>query len=280
MSIKKSAVTPTKLLACLLNRQVRTSKRRTSAASIISHDSLHSSIQPRPQQEKSTNHNKDMNNSHDTSLGTSEKLSTVHLPIRQGKEDEPEEGIKCCSQQGQEISHTGDDLGKDESEEPEYCHDRYPYSPSNDGVGMGVTGGSHDAAEDEFGRDICVDHSNDQSGHNDKRKRRLLVSHNTQTSECWCSGVLSKISEPDGRRNDEQESGNACQDCQGLGEVLWSFHLVNERRKKSLWNPEECDVEDLFKISATCLCSFQEGSSLCAKVCHMVAMKMHGSSQR
>jgi hypothetical protein len=235
-AIQRSAETPTALLACPLNRQIGTSKRRASAASIISHDSLHSSIQPRPQQEKSTNHNKDMNNSHDTPLGTSKQLSAVHLPVRHSKKDESEEGIKCCSKQGQEISHAGNDLGKDESDKPDCCHNGHPYSPSDDGVGVSMARLAHDAVVDEFGRDVGVDHSDDQSGNDDESEGGLLVGHDTQTSECWSSGVLPEVSESNGRGNDEQESRDACQHRQGLREVLWSFHFSYKRGKKYLGN--------------------------------------------
>jgi hypothetical protein len=101
---------------------------------------------------------------------------------------------------------------------------------------MGVARLAHDAVEDELGRDVGVDHSNDQSGNNDECEGGLLVRNNTQTPECWCGGVLSKISESNGRGNDEQQSGDACQDSQGLGEVLWPFHLADKSWEENLRN--------------------------------------------
>lgn len=208
-----------------LDRQVLARERRTSATRVIRNDGLDSSIQPRSQQEKSANHDKDMDDSHDASRSAAEQLSTVHLPVRHSEENESEEGVEGSTQQTQEVTHAGNNLGKDKGDGPDTCHDGDPGSPTDDRVGMGVVGLAHNAVVHELCRHVRVDDTDNQSGHNDKGKRGLLVCHNTKTSECRGSSVLSEVSEANGRRNDEQESGDTCKDSQRLGEVLRPLHL-------------------------------------------------------
>ncbi len=47
-------------------------------------------------------------------------------------------------------------------------------------------------------------------------------------------GVLSEVSEADCGRDDEEEGGDAGEDCEGLGEVLRLFHLGDEGWEQDL----------------------------------------------
>lgn len=139
------------------NRQVRTSESRTSATAVIINDGLHSSIQPRSQKEQATNHDKHMNNSHDTSSSTSKQLATVQLPVRKSKEDEAKEGVESGAEEGQKIAHAGDDFGEDEGDEPDASHDCNPHAPTDNSVTVCMARLAHDTVVDEFGRNIGID---------------------------------------------------------------------------------------------------------------------------
>lgn len=184
-----------------------------------------------------------MDNSHDASGSAAEQLATVHLPVRHSEENKSEEGVEGSTQQTQEVAHAGNNLRKDEGDGPDTCHDGNPDSPADDSVGMGVTGLAHDAVVHELCGHVRIDHTDNQRGNNDKGKRSLLVCHDTKTAESRGGGVLSEVSEADGRRNDEQESGNTCQNSQRLGEVLRPLHLGDESREQDLRHPQKCNVK-------------------------------------
>jgi hypothetical protein len=44
--------------------------------------------------------------------------------------------------------------------------------------------------------------------------------------------------------DNEEEDGDGDKDSEGLGEVLWSFHLGDESREEDLRNPEESNIQD------------------------------------
>jgi len=47
-------------------------------------------------------------------------------------------------------------------------------------------------------------------------------------------GVLAEVAEADGGRDNEEEGGDAGEDCEGLGEVLRLFHFGDEGWEEDL----------------------------------------------
>lgn len=185
-----------------------------------------------------------MNDSHDGATGAGKQLALVQLPVSDGEENETEKGIESGSQERQEVSHAGDDLGEDEGDDPDADHDEDPCTPSEDGVAVSVSGLAHDVAVDEFGTDVGVDDTDDEGGDNDKGERGLSVNQRSETAKGRGSSVLAEVSESDGGWNDEEEGGDTGQDSQRLLKVLRTFHLRNEGREENLRDPEEGDVQD------------------------------------
>ena len=185
-----------------------------------------------------------MNNCHNRPAHAGKELSLVKLPVRHSEEDEPEEGVEGGTKQREEISHTRNDLGEDESDDPDACHNGSPDTPSNDGIAVCMSRLAHNSVVDEFCTNVRVNDADDNGGNDNERKRSFLVGDDTQTTKSWRGGILAQISESDCRGNDEQEGGNASEDSQRLGEVLWSFHLGDEGGKEDLRNPEKGYVQN------------------------------------
>ena len=72
-------------------------------------------------------------------------------------------------------AHGRDDFGENEANKPDSRHYNNPNAPSENSVAVCVAALTHDTAVDEFGADVCVDDSNDQSRNDDESKRCLLV---------------------------------------------------------------------------------------------------------
>lgn len=75
----------------LSNRQVLAAERRSGRARVIRHDSLNSSVQTRTEQEKTTEHDEDVNDSHNRAADRVEKVALIQLPVGNSEEDEAEE---------------------------------------------------------------------------------------------------------------------------------------------------------------------------------------------
>lgn len=87
-------------------------------------------------------------------------------------------------------------------------------------------------------------HTYDDGWNDDKGERPLFIRCDTEAAKCWSSRVLTEISEPNGRRNDEQEGRDTGQDGQGFRKVLRTLHFRNERGEQNLRYPEEGNVEN------------------------------------
>ena len=114
------------------------------------------------------------------------------------------------------------------------CRQRTPHAPADDCIAVAMSRGTHDARINKFCANVGIDHTNDKSRNNNKSEGTLPVAFGSKTTKGRRSRVLPQISESDCRRNDEQECGDASQDSQGFGEVLWLFHLGDERREEDL----------------------------------------------
>lgn len=120
------------------------------------------------------------------------------MPIGNGEEDEAEEGVEGGAEKGQEITHTGHDLGEDERDGPNASHHSRPNTPADDGVAVAMSRVAHDTRVDKLSADIGVYDTDDQSRDDDEREGGLLVGDHAKTSECWGSGVLTKVAESNG----------------------------------------------------------------------------------
>ena len=227
-----------------LNRQILTRKRRSRPPRIIGNNRLDSRIQPRTQQEQSHEHDNHMNDSHDAPLEPPEQITTVELEVRDGEEDEAEEGIEGRAEQGQEIPHRRHDLGEDESHEPDAGHDPHPDAPPDHGVGVRVSRAPHEPGVDEFRRDVRVDDADDERRHDDEGERGFLVDDDAEGAEGRSGGVLAEVAEADGGRDGEQACADGGEDGEGFGEVLGPLHLRDEGGEEDLRDPEEGDVQD------------------------------------
>jgi hypothetical protein len=255
----KSLVLYMRFCTYTLDSQISAAESGSSTPRIISDDRHNSSIQARTQQKQPSSHDEDVNQSHNGSLRTTKQIPPVQMPICDSEIDEAEEGIESSTKKGQEITHARNDLGEDESNGPDACHHAGPDAPTDGRVAVGVAGFAHDAEIHVFSADVCVDDTNDESGDNDKCKGSLLVCDNSQATECRCRGVLPEVSEPNGWGNDEEESGHAGQNGEGLGEILWLLHLGDESWEENLRDPEEGDIEDGVHAVHPCCAGEREG---------------------
>jgi len=137
---------------------------------------------------------------------------------------------------------------------------------------VSVSGLAHKTAIDEFGADVCVDDTDDEGGDNNKGERSLPVDKRTETAEGWSSSILTKVSESNGRWNDEEEGRDTGQDSQRLWKVLRTFHLGYEGREKDLWDPKEGDVQDGVHASHPGGASGWEGIRLDLTDCWVVSV--------
>ena len=185
-----------------------------------------------------------MDEGHDGPPCAGEQPALVKLPVRDGEEDEPEEGIEGRAEKGQEISHARHDFGEDERDGPDARHDQRPDAPSDDGVAVRVVRLAHDAEVEEFRADVGVDDADDNGGYDDEREAALLVGRDAQAAKGRRRGVLAEVPEPDGRGHDEQKGGDGGQHGERLGEVLRLLHLGDEGGEEDLGHPEEGDVQN------------------------------------
>lgn len=75
----------------ILYRQVLATESRSCATCVIINDGFDSRIKTRAQKEQSTDHDKDMDNSHQRAESTIEQFTLVQLPVSNREEDESEE---------------------------------------------------------------------------------------------------------------------------------------------------------------------------------------------
>lgn len=100
-----------------------------------------------------------MNDSHDRSACAVEEVSLVKVPVCNGKEDKPKEGVEGRTKEGEEIAYTRNDLGEDKCEAPDKGHDQAPNTPSDDRIALCVSGLAHNSGVDEFGADVGIDYT-------------------------------------------------------------------------------------------------------------------------
>ena len=122
-----------------LDGQIGATKSRRGATRVISNDCLNSGVQSRAEQEKANNHHENVDDGHYRPAHAVEEAALVHLPVGDGEEDEAEEGVEGRTEQGQEVTHAGDDLREDEGDDPDTGHGGNPSSPSEGRVAVSVS---------------------------------------------------------------------------------------------------------------------------------------------
>lgn len=226
------------------NSHVSTAKRRLDRAGIIILNRLNRGVETRSEQEQTARHDEDMRHRLHAPGSAVEQATLVELPVCNREENEAEERVERRAEQGEEITHGGNDLGEDETDEPNDADDDDPDGPSDECVAVRVAALAHNASIYELCADVGVNDADDDGWYNDKSERRLLVHGASQAAKGWCGRVLAKVLEADRRWDDEQESRNSAQDGKRLGKILGLLHLGDEGREQDLRDPEEGDVED------------------------------------
>ena len=70
---------------------------------------------------------------------------------------------------------------------------------------MRVPRPAHDPGIDGFGGDIDIYYHYDKGWNDEKREIGFPICDDTKRTECWSGGILSEISEANGRRDDKED---------------------------------------------------------------------------
>lgn len=116
----------------------------------------------------------------------------------------PMEGMTLSSAVPLSVS-TLDSLSEDESHKPDAQDNGDPCSPADKAVAVGVAGVAEEAVEDELGRYVRVDSSNDNGRDEHKEERALACPRLRQRTDARGSCVLTHVVVADSGDDGEQD---------------------------------------------------------------------------
>ena len=86
-----------------LDRHIGARESRLDSPAVVIDDSLNCSVQAWSEEEQTAQHDEDVEDGLRASPCAAEQVCPVHLPVRDCKEDETEEGVKCGAKQAEEV---------------------------------------------------------------------------------------------------------------------------------------------------------------------------------
>ena len=170
-------------------------------------------------------------------------VGLAHAEVRHAPVDESEEGVEERAHQRQQIREEGDDLGYDESQDPEHGKDTGPRGPAEHGVVAHVPGVVEEAEKDEARGYGSVKHAEEDDGRDHEREGHLQVDLVSDGAECGSGHILcAGVCIHDAADKTENDDFSDRDGPESLGEVFGLLHLGDEAGKRNLANEGVADV--------------------------------------